>query len=165
MSHLFLPFPLPRTSRSPQFSKRGEGLVLLPGDDDPRSDGEDHWMTSVLDAVDEAGLKGPSRCLDLHVGTIRPGGARGNHRHKTRDESLIIWGASGRIRVERPGMGYHDYVVDRDDVVVLAAPAGSAHAIRADDGEGNVMMLAACSDAPPTDGPDPNTDYRVWKDW
>ena len=139
--------------------------MLLPGDDDPRSDGEDHWMTSVLDAVDEAGLKGPSRCLDLHVGTIRPGGARGNHRHKTRDESLIVWGASGRIRVERPGMGYHDYVIDRDDGVVLAAPAGSAHAIRADDGEGNVMMLAACSDAPPTDGPDPNTDYRVWKDW
>ena len=56
-------------------------------------------------------------------------------------------------------------MIDRDDVVVLAAPAGSAHAIRADDGEGNVMMLAACSDAPPTDGPDPNTDYRVWKDW
>jgi|TARA_B100000405_G_scaffold258904_1_gene193916 hypothetical protein len=140
-------------------------LVLLPGDDDPRSDGEDHWMTSVLDAVKAAGLKGPSRCLDLHVGTVRPGGARGNHRHKTRDESLIVWGASGRIRVERPGMGYHDYVVDRDDVVVLSAPAGSAHAIRADDGEGNVMMLAACSDAPPTDGPDPNTDYRVWKDW
>jgi hypothetical protein len=52
-------------------------LVLLPGDDDARSDGEDHWMTSVLDAVDEAGLKGPSRCLDLHVGTVRPGGARG----------------------------------------------------------------------------------------
>ena len=139
--------------------------MLLPGDDDARSDGEDHWMTSVLNAVDEAGLKGPSRCLDLHVGTVRPGGARGNHRHKTRDESLIVWGASGRIRVERPGMGYHDYVVDRDDVVVLAAPAGSAHAIKADDGEGNVMMLAACSDAPPTDGPDPNTDYRVWSDW
>ena len=32
-------------------------------------------------------------------------------------------------------------------------------------GRRNVMMLAACSDAPPTDGPDPNTDYRVWKDW
>ena len=38
-------------------------------------------------------------CASVHVGEIRPGGMRGNHRHHGCNETFIIWGAKTAFRV------------------------------------------------------------------
>lgn len=42
---------------------------------------------------------GAVTCASVHVGEIRPGGIRGNHRHYTSNETFIIWGARIKFRV------------------------------------------------------------------
>ena len=42
---------------------------------------------------------GAVTCASLHLGEIRPGALRGNHRHHTRNETLVIWGAKTKYRV------------------------------------------------------------------
>ena len=42
---------------------------------------------------------GAVSCASVHVGEIRPGGVRGNHRHHGCNETFIIWGAETAFRV------------------------------------------------------------------
>lgn len=42
---------------------------------------------------------GAQSCVSTHVGEIRPGGVRGNHRHHFCNETFIIWGAKTKFRV------------------------------------------------------------------
>lgn len=42
---------------------------------------------------------GAVTCASLHVGEIRPGKRRGNHRHHDCNETFLIWGAAIRFRV------------------------------------------------------------------
>lgn len=42
---------------------------------------------------------GAKTCASVHVGEIRPGAIRGNHRHYTCNETFIIWGARLKFRV------------------------------------------------------------------
>lgn len=159
--------PAPRLLSS-QFSRAGEGIVLLPPNDDPRSD-EEQWMISAFDTQTRAGLAGASvdsgGCKDLHVGVVAPGRSRGAHRHRGHNESIIVWGGSGVIRVERPGGAYQDYKVTPEQRVLVASPAGLGHGIKCDEGSASAMSIVACSDAPPTRGPDPASDYKIWSDW
>lgn len=38
-------------------------------------------------------------CASLHLGEIRPGTFRGNHRHYSCNETFVIWGARTKFRV------------------------------------------------------------------
>ena len=42
---------------------------------------------------------GAAMCVSIHVGEIKPGELRGNHRHHTCNETFVIWGAKTRFRV------------------------------------------------------------------
>lgn len=42
---------------------------------------------------------GAVNCASVHVGEIRPGTVRGNHRHHDCNETFIIWGARTAFRV------------------------------------------------------------------
>lgn len=42
---------------------------------------------------------GAVNCASVHLGEIRPGGVRGNHRHYTCNETFFIWGAKTLFRV------------------------------------------------------------------
>jgi hypothetical protein len=42
---------------------------------------------------------GAAVCKDVHLGIILPGKTRGNHRHHTKNETFILWGAKTRWRV------------------------------------------------------------------
>lgn len=42
---------------------------------------------------------GAVTCTSVHVGEIRPGTFRGNHRHYTSNETFVIWGAQTKFRV------------------------------------------------------------------
>lgn len=42
---------------------------------------------------------GAITCASLHVGEIRPGRFRGNHRHHNCNETFVIWGAATKFRV------------------------------------------------------------------
>ncbi|CAK9150178.1 unnamed protein product [Ilex paraguariensis] len=70
-------------------------------------------------------------CASVHVGEIRPGGVRGNHRHHTCNETLVIWGAKTVFRLENKAMdrGYAEVIVGADEVAVAASPSGTAHAL------------------------------------
>lgn len=148
-----------------KLSKAGEGIVVLTATEDKRSGGDGHWMESMFHAQAAAGLSGANEgigCLDVHVGTVGAGKSRGNHRHHNKNETIVIWGAGGVVRVERPG-GYDDYRLEPTTRVLVASPAGLGHAIKADPG-GADLNLVACADAA-WDDANPATDYKVWKDW
>uniref|UniRef100_A0A7N2LL79 Uncharacterized protein n=1 Tax=Quercus lobata TaxID=97700 RepID=A0A7N2LL79_QUELO len=75
---------------------------------------------------------GAVTCASLHLGEIRPGALRGNHRHHTRNETLVIWGAKTKYRLENSqvvGEGYAEVIIDADEVAVAASPSGTAHAL------------------------------------
>ena len=42
---------------------------------------------------------GAVTCASLHIGEIRPGEIRGNHRHHDCNETFVIWGATTKFRV------------------------------------------------------------------
>lgn len=42
---------------------------------------------------------GATTCASLHLGEIRPGKLRGNHRHHDCNETFVIWGAATKFRV------------------------------------------------------------------
>lgn len=44
-------------------------------------------------------LGGAAVCASVHLGEIRSGGLRGNHRHHTCNETFVIWGAKTVFRV------------------------------------------------------------------
>eukprot|EP00271_Cylindrocystis_brebissonii_P004438 TRINITY_DN16093_c0_g1_i1.p1 TRINITY_DN16093_c0_g1~~TRINITY_DN16093_c0_g1_i1.p1 ORF type:complete len:226 (+),score=12.33 TRINITY_DN16093_c0_g1_i1:184-861(+) len=131
---------------------------------DPRQD-KRGWMLDPIKAATDAGLTGGSRdCTQVHIGEIRAGNMRGNHRHRYCNETIILWGAKQRIRNEDPNLknGYAETVLDRGDVAVLAGPQGHAHAITNLD-ETETVYLVACQDAL-FDSNNPLTDYKVWPD-
>ncbi|KAG6696714.1 hypothetical protein I3843_09G157000 [Carya illinoinensis] len=41
---------------------------------------------------------GAVSCASVHVGEIRPGNVRGNHRHHTCNETFVMWGAKTKFR-------------------------------------------------------------------
>ncbi|XP_057839187.2 uncharacterized protein LOC131049171 isoform X2 [Cryptomeria japonica] len=58
------------------------------------------WMLNPVIAAVRAGLTGGVKsCKSVHVGEIKPGGIRGNHRHLICNETFIIWGAKTIFRV------------------------------------------------------------------
>jgi hypothetical protein len=108
-----------------RLSKAGEGIIALEGKADVRS-AAGHWMESLFHAQDAAGLVGAHSslgCVDMHVGTVGAGKSRGNHRHHNKNETIILWGAAGLVRVERPGEVVNDYRLKATDRVLIASPS------------------------------------------
>ncbi|KAL1126363.1 hypothetical protein V6Z11_A13G106700 [Gossypium hirsutum] len=46
-------------------------------------------------------LGGAVSCSQVHIGEIRRGGIRGNHRHYSCNETFVIWGAKTKFRKYR----------------------------------------------------------------
>lgn len=117
-------------------------------------------------AAQEAGINGGAHyCASVHVGEIRPGGVRGNHRHHTCNETFIIWGAEMKFRLENPNVedkGYAEVTVGVDEVAIAASPAGTAHALINVDRVRPTFFIG-CQDSS-TDQNSSTTDYNIWKD-
>lgn len=131
---------------------------------DARQD-ERGWMVDPVLAARKAGLEGGSlNCLEAHLGQIKAGKMRGNHRHHHCNETFILWGARQRFRNENPNdpKGYSETILEADDVAVATGPAGFAHSITNIDSS-KISYLMACQDAL-YDLANPRTDYNVWSD-
>ncbi|VFQ63696.1 unnamed protein product [Cuscuta campestris] len=58
------------------------------------------WLLDPVSvAMDSSMSGGAMSCASIHVGEIKPGGVRGNHRHHTCNETFVIWGAQTLFRV------------------------------------------------------------------
>ncbi|KAJ1416755.1 hypothetical protein SESBI_17144, partial [Sesbania bispinosa] len=57
------------------------------------------WLLDPLSLASASALSGGAvTCASIHVGEIRPGRLRGNHRHHDCNETLVIWGAATKFR-------------------------------------------------------------------
>lgn len=104
-------------------------------------------------------------CASVHLGEIKPGGVRGNHRHYNCNETFIIWGAKTKFRLENsevPEKGYAEVIVGADEVAVAASPSGTAHALINMDPFRTTFFLG-CQDSI-IDYNSSTTDFNVWKD-
>ncbi|KAJ6822459.1 uncharacterized protein M6B38_389180 [Iris pallida] len=124
------------------------------------------WLLDPVLAARDAGVLGGAQfCSSIHVGEIRPGGMRGNHRHHTCNETFVIWGADTRFRLENgnvQGDGYAEVGFSSSEVIVAASPAGTAHALINVDRVRTSFFLG-CQDSV-IDNNSSTTDYKVWKD-
>ncbi|KAL8172226.1 hypothetical protein V2J09_024030 [Rumex salicifolius] len=91
------------------------------------------WLLNPVSAALQAGVVGGAiNCISAHVGEIRPGGLRGNHRHYTCNETFIIWGARTKFRLENSQVldkGYGEVTINEDEIAIAASPSGMAHAL------------------------------------
>ncbi|XP_074276735.1 uncharacterized protein LOC141637739 [Silene latifolia] len=91
------------------------------------------WLLNPISAALDARISGGAvSCASVHVGEIRPGGMRGNHRHYTCNETFILWGARLKFRLENSevvGQGYAEVIIAEDEVAVAGSPSGTAHAM------------------------------------
>ncbi|KAF8007126.1 hypothetical protein BT93_K1200 [Corymbia citriodora subsp. variegata] len=59
------------------------------------------WLVDPTSVALDSGIRGGAvNCASIHVGEIRPGGVRANHRHHTCNETFVIWGAKTKFRVD-----------------------------------------------------------------
>ncbi|XP_008811947.2 uncharacterized protein LOC103722963 [Phoenix dactylifera] len=123
------------------------------------------WLLNPVVAAREAGIHGGALdCALVHVGQIRPGGMRGNHRHNSCNETFIIWGAETVFRLENAHVkdkGYAEVSIGVDEVAVAASPSGTAHALINVDRVQSTFILG-CQDCLINNTS--TTDYNVWKD-
>ncbi|XP_048138138.1 uncharacterized protein LOC115731528 isoform X1 [Rhodamnia argentea] len=57
------------------------------------------WLLDPTSVALDSGIRGGAvACASIHVGEIRPGGVRANHRHHTCNETFVIWGAKTKFR-------------------------------------------------------------------
>ncbi|KAF9589803.1 hypothetical protein IFM89_028738 [Coptis chinensis] len=123
------------------------------------------WMFNPVVAANDAGLYGVAvSCASVHVGQIRPGGVRGNHRHHTCNETFLIWGAETKFRLENPRVakGYAEVYIGAEEVTVSSSPRGTAHALVNVDSLRTTYFIG-CQDSIITYNSS-NTDFKVWKD-
>ncbi|CAN0910229.1 hypothetical protein LINGRAHAP2_LOCUS26177 [Linum grandiflorum] len=124
------------------------------------------WMLDPVALALEHGLKGGAgSCASVHVGEIRPGTLRGNHRHNACNETLVIWGAKTLFRLENHQIvdtGYAEVMVEGDEVAVATSPSGKAHALVNTDLSRSTFIIG-CQDC--RNGSSNNTDYKVWPDF
>ncbi|KAJ0985249.1 hypothetical protein J5N97_003605 [Dioscorea zingiberensis] len=169
------PHPHPSSSSSPSLGlsrKRGivdrdSNSVRFRGDDFPSRIARDRrgWLLDPVSAARDAGIQGAQSCVSVHVGEIKPGGVRGNHRHHTCNETFIIWGAVTKFRLENAHIenkAYAEVTVGEDEVAIAASPSGTAHALINVDRERTTFFLG-CQDNV-IDYNASTTDFKVWED-
>lgn len=123
------------------------------------------WLVDPVRLALKNGIHGGAQfCASVHIGEIRPGGMRGNHRHHTCNETLVIWGAATKFRLENANLEGKDYAevsIGADEVAVAASPAGTAHALINVD-QVRTTFILGCQDSVISNSS--TTDYNVWKD-
>ncbi|KAM7517983.1 hypothetical protein LguiB_016945 [Lonicera macranthoides] len=123
------------------------------------------WLLDPLSVANNAGISGGAlTCASLHVGEIRPGSMRGNHRHHTCNETFLIWGAKTKFRLENKAIdkGYAEVIIGAEEVGVIASPSGTAHALLNLDPVRTTFFLG-CQDAIISYNHS-TSDFNVWKD-
>ncbi|KMZ74290.1 hypothetical protein ZOSMA_132G00590 [Zostera marina] len=125
------------------------------------------WIFNPLTIALEAGISGGAQsCVSSHLGEIRPGGVRGNHRHHTCNETFVFWGADTLFRLENQnaqGKGYSEIFIGADEVAVAASPVGTAHALINVDSSARRTFLFGCQDSV-VNYSTPTTDFKTWDD-
>ncbi|MFS8005299.1 putative rmlC-like cupin domain superfamily, rmlC-like jelly roll protein [Helianthus anomalus] len=127
---------------------------------DPRG-----WILDPVSIALDSGISGGAlTCASIHVGEIKPGGLRGNHRHYTCNETFLIWGATTVFRVENHGLekGYAQVTLEADDVAIAVSPKGTAHALVNVDSS-RTTYIVGCQDRVISYNSS-NSDFRVWDD-
>ncbi|PON89755.1 RmlC-type cupin [Trema orientale] len=123
------------------------------------------WLVNPISlALDSGLLGGAVSCASVHVGEIRPGGLRGNHRHYSCNETFVLWGAQTKFRLEnrQADKGYAEVMIGADEVAVAVSPSGTAHAIINMDPIRTAFLLG-CQDSI-INYNSSATDFNVWKD-
>ncbi|XP_031262297.1 uncharacterized protein LOC116120490 [Pistacia vera] len=124
------------------------------------------WLFNPVSLALDSGVKGGAvNCVSQHLGEIRPGAMRGNHRHYSVNETFIIWGAKTKFRLENNQMddkGYAEVIVGADEVAVAASPSGTAHALVNVDPVLSTFFIG-CQDGVINNN-NSTSDYNVWKD-
>ncbi|CAI8588115.1 unnamed protein product [Vicia faba] len=124
------------------------------------------WILDPIALAASSGLSGGAvNCGSLHLGEIRPGKFRGNHRHHDCNETFVLWGAAIKFRVENSAVtdiGYAEVTIARDEVIVAASPAHTAHALINIDPARSAYFIG-CQDSIINYNAS-STDFNVWKD-
>ncbi|KAI3706772.1 hypothetical protein L6452_24730 [Arctium lappa] len=123
------------------------------------------WMLDPVSIAIDSGIPGGAMvCASIHAGEIRPGGLRGNHRHHTCNETLLIWGARTMFRLENNalGKGYAQVTVAADEVAVAVSPSGTAHALVNMDSTRTTYIIG-CQDSVINYNKS-SSDFKVWED-
>ncbi|CAH2063934.1 unnamed protein product [Thlaspi arvense] len=128
-----------------------------------RKDDRGWLLDPVILARDSRLNGGAASCVSIHVGEIRPGGLRGNHRHHTCNETFVIWGAKTKFRLENHKVekGYAEVLIGEDEVAVAVSPSGTAHALINVDPLRSTFFIG-CQDSSMQNSS--TSDYKVWKD-
>lgn len=123
------------------------------------------WLINPVSIANDALISGGAMsCTSPHVGQIRPGGVRGNHRHHSCNETFVIWGARTKFRLETSevvGKSYAEVIVAADEVAVAASPSGTAHALINVDPVRSTFFLG-CQDN--IIHKNATTDFKIWSD-
>ncbi|RDY12567.1 hypothetical protein CR513_02604, partial [Mucuna pruriens] len=123
------------------------------------------WLFDPISLALHSGLSGGAvTCASLHVGEIRPGTLRGNHRHHDCNETFLIWGAAIRFRLENSeeDNGYAEVTLGGDEVAVATSPVNKAHALLNIDPIRSVFFIG-CQDSIINYNAS-STDFNIWKD-
>ncbi|CAH1420323.1 unnamed protein product [Lactuca virosa] len=123
------------------------------------------WMLDPVSIALNSGIAGGALiCASIHVGEIKPGGLRGNHRHHTCNETFLIWGARTMFRLENNalGKGFAQVTLTADDVAVAVSPSGTAHALVNMDSTRTTFIIG-CQDCVNQHN-NSNSDFKVWED-
>lgn len=124
------------------------------------------WLLDPVSLALQNGISGGAQfCASVHMGEIRPGGMRGNHRHHACNETFVIWGAETNFRLENgdvEGKGYAEVTIGADEVAIATSPAGTAHALINVDNSRTTYFLG-CQDALINNNSS-DTDYKIWED-
>ncbi|XP_028946618.1 uncharacterized protein LOC126594320 isoform X2 [Malus sylvestris] len=117
------------------------------------------WFLDPISLAKDSRISGGAlSCVSLHLGEIRPGGLRGNHRHHSCNETFVIWGAETRFRVDE---GYAEVTIGADEVAVAASPSSTAHALINIDPVRTTYFIG-CQDRI-INYNSSSTDFNVWK--
>ncbi|KAI3862819.1 hypothetical protein MKW98_008659 [Papaver atlanticum] len=168
--HYYSPQQQQQTQDTQKWSRAGEddkaNLVRFSSDFPSKITKDKRgWMLDPVSIARAVGLPGGAvSCSSVHVGEIRPGGMRGNHRHYTCNETFVIWGGEVKYRLENHMMdeGYAEVTVGADEVAVATSPSGTAHALVNVDPVRTAFLLG-CQDSTVTYNSSSN-DFNVWKD-
>ncbi|RZB47586.1 uncharacterized protein LOC114398933 [Glycine soja] len=123
------------------------------------------WIFDPIALARASGISGGAvSCASLHVGEIRPGKIRANHRHHDSNETFLIWGAATKFRMENNDEddGYAEVILGRDEIAVAASPVHKAHALVNIDSIRSIFFIG-CQDNVVSYNAS-STDFNVWKD-
>ncbi|KAG2689853.1 hypothetical protein I3843_09G157000 [Carya illinoinensis] len=124
------------------------------------------WLLDPVSLALHSGILGGAvSCASVHVGEIRPGNVRGNHRHHTCNETFVMWGAKTKFRLENRAVnkGFAEVILGADEVAVATSPSGTAHALVNIDPIRSTFFLG-CQDSI-VNYSNLSTDFNVWKDF